>query len=123
MVTEVRTVRNNNTVWIVLAILAGVAILAFAIMAANGRNDVTAPLPVEPPTATVSNVGNAMADGAADAARAARDAAAQAADSAGQAARSAADATIADPRPREPGVTATLPGPGDSTVTVTTPAR
>lgn len=103
MVAEVRTTRSYNTVWIVIAILVGVAVLAFAIMAAGGRDDgPAAPAITDPPTATVSNMGNAMAEGASDAAR------------------SAADATIVDARPA-PGVTATVPGPGDSTITVTTP--
>ena len=112
MVTEVRS-RSNNAVWIIVGIVAILAILAIAFMAMNGRDE-TADLEILPPvtTAPIVDTGSAAADSAAAAARAAQDAASSAANSAADATANAAGR-----------VTATVPAPGDSTVTVTTPAR
>lgn len=115
MVTEIRQ-SSNNTVWVVVAIVAVIAIIAIAFMAMSSP-DQTADVEVIPPIATpvisppttVVDLGGAAADSAASAARAAESAAA----SAGQAAQNAANAT-ADR-------VTIAPGPGDSTVTVTTP--
>jgi FtsZ-interacting cell division protein ZipA len=124
MATEVRnTSTNNNAVWIVVGVIALLAILIIAWMAmANGnRNNVVADTV---PAPTVSDVGSAArnatdaaADSAASAARSAQQAANNAAASANDAARDAA-ATVGD----TPGFRATIPA-GDANVTVQAPAR
>ena len=48
METEVRTTRNNNkTVWIVVAAIVVLALIVFAVLAANGNRDIDEPADLE----------------------------------------------------------------------------
>jgi hypothetical protein len=115
MPTEVRHTSSNNAgLWIVLAVVAVIAIIAIFVIANNGRNAIPPVAQQVPSTSTIVTDTGAGSDAAARSAQSAADSAAA---SATEAAREARAATT----PPAPGVTATVPGPGDSSVTITTP--
>lgn len=109
MATQVQS-RNNTGVWIALGILAAIVIIGIAWMVAASGNQQTAPLSNTAQSA--QNAAQSAAQSAGAAAQSAENAAANAADNAGQ--------SMSDAAGR---VTATIPGPGDSTVTVNAPAN
>jgi hypothetical protein len=114
MATEVRE-SNNTAVWVVLGLLALVAIIAIAWMAtAGGRAD----LAENEPSTVIADIRDTTNDGASAAARSAENAAERAADAADRTARNANDAA-ADATGR---VTANIPA-GDANIRVDAPVR
>ena len=122
MATEVRETRNNTGLWVVLGIIALLAIIVIAWMATAGTNNDIAE--TEPAT-VVTNMGDtgrsaadSAADSAAAAAQSAQNAAERAADAAGETARNAGEAA-SDAAGR---ITATIPA-GDADIRVDAPVR
>ena len=111
MATEVRE-SNNTAMWVVLGLLALVAVIAIAWMAtASGRND---PVAESEPSTVIADIRDTGSDSAAAAARSAE----RAADAAESAARNTRD-TVADTTGR---ITANIPA-GDANIRVDAPVR